>query len=182
MLFPRILSPCQVLGAHSVGMFLELHCGLKDAHCYSVIVMPHSSPFPFPSVISHSLLNCHTDCYYFLLFTVSHAGCARCGVSGTSCRLAASPCAGQIRAGGRNPRTEELGGIQKDHQVQLPGEWPTQGRNPRPCCYQHHAPTIWKVPSHTQSFSDVRMNFWYRTERLNLYNWYKTWRKQNKLQ
>lgn len=61
LLFPRILSPPQVLGVHSVGLFLKLHCGLKEARCYSVIIMLHFSPFPFPSVIPHSLLNSVTQ-------------------------------------------------------------------------------------------------------------------------
>lgn len=33
--------------------------------------------------------------------------------------------------------------ILKDHQVQLLGEWPTQGWNPQPWFYWHHALASW---------------------------------------
>lgn len=125
---------------------MKLHCGLKEARCYSVIIMPHSSPFPFPSVISHSLLNsvtqtviifCCSACQ--MLIVLRSFRCFRHLVqAGSTCMCEAEQRGweeSQSSWSWKGPRRT----IRSNSRV-----------NPRLWCCQHHALTNWKVPFHTQ--------------------------------
>lgn len=159
LLFPRILFPHRVLGVHSVGIFLKLHCGLKEACCYSVIIVPHSSPFPFPSVISHSLLNPVTQ-------TVIISCCSVCQMLIVLCSFRCFRYL--MQAGSICLCQADQRGWEESQNT-----WSWKGFPSEPStlwCCQHHALTNWKVPFHThsKSFSDETMSFWCRIERLNL--------------
>lgn len=167
--FKNTFSPSATQGTFSREYFLKLHCGLKEAYCYSVIIMPHSSPLSFSSVISHSLLNSATqtviisccslsnaDCVVFVLvFQVPLAVWEHLHVQGRSERV------GSIK------EQLELEGVQKDHQVHLSSEYIQDGTLDLGVISSMLWPNGKFRFTHSKSFSNERINFWCRTERLN---------------